>query len=166
MIETAYIGLGGNLGDPFRATAQAIDVLRQSAGIFQVRPSACYRTVPVESSGPDFCNAVAEIKTDLPASQVLALLLSIEQRFGRQRSVRNAPRTLDLDLIAYGSLRCTDPNMTIPHPRAHERAFVLIPLCELNPDVLLGPADQPKLLPASKWKAQLSESQQNEVRPW
>ncbi len=166
MIETAYIGLGGNLGDPFQAIGQAIDRLRQSDGIFEVRSSACYRTVPVESSGPDFCNAAAEIKTNLSAAKVLALLLAIEQQFGRKRSVRNAPRTLDLDLIAYGSLQQTDPAMTIPHPRAHERAFVLMPLCELNPEVLLGPANAPTLLPASDWMARLTRPQREEVRPW
>lgn len=166
MIETAYIGLGGNLSDPFSAIAQALDVLRQSPGIVGVRSSACYRTTPVQSSGPDFCNAVAEINTNLTAAEILTLLLSIEQQFGRARSVRNAPRTLDLDLIAYGHQRQTDPFVTIPHPRAHERAFVLVPLCELNPNVLLGPPDHPTLMPAAHWKALLTASQLGEVRPW
>lgn len=166
MIETAYIGLGGNLSDPFQTITQALEVLRQSTGILELRSSACYRTVPVESSGPDFCNAIAEIKTNLSAAEVLALLLSIEQQFGRERSVRNAPRTLDLDLIAYGHLRQDDPSVTIPHPRAHERAFVLIPLCSLNPGVLLGPASLPTLLPAAHWRNRLSRPQQEEVHPW
>lgn len=166
MIETAYIGLGGNLSDPFKTISQALQALRQSNGILDLRASACYRTAPVESSGPDFCNAIAEIKTNLSAAQVLALLLSIEQQFGRERSVRNAPRTLDLDLISYGHLRQDDPAITIPHPRAHERAFVLIPLCSLNPEVLLGPAGLTTLLPAAHWKGKLSRAQQEEVRPW
>lgn len=166
MIETAYIGLGGNLADPFRAIEKAIDVLRRSPGILGVRSSGCYRTLPVESSGPDFCNAVAEIKTTLSAPDVLALLLSIEQQFGRERSVRNAPRTLDLDLIAYGDVRQDNPMVTLPHPRAHLRAFVLVPLCELNPGVLLGPVDSLTLLPAVDWRAKLSEPALAEVRPW
>jgi 2-amino-4-hydroxy-6-hydroxymethyldihydropteridine diphosphokinase len=164
--KIAYIGLGGNLDDPFRAIQGAFVQLQASPQITAAKLSTCFRTAPVESSGPDFCNAVAEIKTDLSPDALLSRLLEIEQLFGRKRSVRNAPRTLDLDLIAYGDTVCTSPEMTVPHPRAHLRAFVLLPLCELNPDVLIGPDTADGLKPASYWKSQLPAAQINDVSPW
>jgi 2-amino-4-hydroxy-6-hydroxymethyldihydropteridine diphosphokinase len=164
--HTAYIGLGGNLDNPFAAVQGACAALRATAGIQSVRLSTCYRTLPVDSSGPDFCNAVAEVTTTLSADELLSRLLGIEQSFGRQRLGRNAPRTLDLDVIAYDDHICSTDTITLPHPRAHQRAFVLVPLCELNPNVLLGPPPPGGCLPAAHWKSQLSAAQINDVSAW
>lgn len=164
--ETAYIGLGGNLGNPFDTIQAALQQLKASAGIASLRVSPFYRTKPVEARGPDFCNAVAEITTDQSPAQLLDLLLSTEQAFGRQRSEWHAPRTLDLDLIAYGTTRILGSQLTVPHPRAHERAFVLIPICTLNPSVLLGPPEAAQLAPASVWQAALSAAERAHVVPW
>lgn len=164
--ETVYIGLGGNLGDPPTTIQAALAVLRNAPGVYAMRVSSLYRTAPVDAIGPDFCNAVAEMKTDRQAEDLLLLLLRVEQQFGRERSTRNAPRTLDLDLIAFGATRLTASDVTVPHPRAHLRAFVLIPICELNAHVLLGPPQATALAPAGQWKSRLTEAQIKEVAPW
>lgn len=163
---TAFIGLGANLGDPHRTIIQAADALRGTPGIGSVTMSACFRTKPVEASGPDFCNAVAQISTTLAAAPLMEALLTIEMHHGRTRDHWHAPRTLDLDLIAYGTTRITGSQLTIPHPRAHERAFVLVPLCELDDSVLLGAPSAPTLLPARDWLHRLSAESRSEVRPW
>ena len=108
--------------------------------------SSLYRSAPVEASGPDFINAVAELHTTLPALALLHLLQAIEQDFGRMRSVRNAPRTLDLDLLCYGDAVLHSDELTLPHPRAHLRAFVLLPLAEIDPQLSL-----PGLGPIGPW---------------
>lgn len=98
--------------------------------------SSLYRTAPVGlKHQPDFINAVVELLTVLPAPTLLDQLFAIEERFGRQRSVKNAPRTLDLDLLLYGDELSQDPQLTLPHPRLHERAFVLAPLAEIAPSL-------------------------------
>lgn len=163
---TAFIGLGGNLGDPHHAILQAADELRTTPGIASLKMSTCFRTKPVEAVGPDFCNAVAAIRTNLAAAGLMDVLLAIEAHHGRTRGHWHAPRTLDLDLIAYDSMRMTSSQLTIPHPRAHERAFVLMPLCELDDSVLLGPPASPTLLPARDWMRQLTARQRSEVVPW
>ena len=98
-----------------------------------LRRSSLYRTAPVDAGGPDYVNAVAEVDTALPPLELLRALLAIEQAHGRRRSVRNAPRTLDLDLLLHGSTRVETPELTLPHPRLHQRAFVLEPLLEVAP---------------------------------
>lgn len=165
-IETAIIGLGGNLDSPLDTIKKSLQRLETSPGIFSLRVSPFYRTQPIEASGPDFCNAVAEVTTDQSPVQLLGLLLSIEQSFGRLRSDWHAPRTLDLDLISFGHTRIASSQLTVPHPRAHERAFVLVPLCAMNPSVLLGPPDAAALRPASEWLARLSPRQLAQVAPW
>jgi 2-amino-4-hydroxy-6-hydroxymethyldihydropteridine diphosphokinase len=101
--------------------------------------SSLYRTAPVGYlDQPDFVNAVAEIETHLDPAALLDQLLLIEGRFGRERSTRNAPRTLDLDLLLHGNRSVTSPRLTLPHPRMAERAFVLVPLAEIAPDVAVG----------------------------
>lgn len=130
---TAYVGLGANLGDPVAALRLALDRLGQAAGIQGVRASGFYRSAPVDAAGPWYCNAVAEVRTTLTAPALLALLQSLERAAGRQRPYRNAPRTLDLDLLLYGSARIASPTLTVPHPRWRQRAFVLRPLQELDP---------------------------------
>jgi 2-amino-4-hydroxy-6-hydroxymethyldihydropteridine diphosphokinase len=103
-----------------------------------VASSALYRTAPVEAQGPDFVNAVAELRSTLEPAVLLAAMQAIERRHGRQRPYRNAPRTLDLDLLLYGERCIAQPGLEVPHPRMHLRAFVLAPLAELAPEVAVG----------------------------
>ena len=135
---TAFIGLGANLGDAPAALRQALGALAQLPGTELVRSSRVYRSAPVDASGPDFLNAVAQVRTMLTAPELLAALQAIEQAAGRQRPYRNAPRTLDLDLLLYGEGRIASAALTVPHPRMRERAFVLLPLRELAPERVSG----------------------------
>ncbi len=96
-----------------------------------------YSTAPIDSTGPDYTNAVARVLTTLTATALLTQLQAIELRFGRTRPYRNAPRTLDLDLLLFGDETINLPELTVPHPRMHERAFVLRPLADLAPDLVL-----------------------------
>jgi 2-amino-4-hydroxy-6-hydroxymethyldihydropteridine diphosphokinase len=135
----AWIGIGANLGDARAAVADAIARLGRACGVRLLRASSLYRTAPIDSSGDDYVNAVAAIETDLAPHALLAALHAIEQVHGRERPYRNAPRTLDLDLLLYGDQVINDaPTLVVPHPRMHERAFVLVPLAELARD--LAPA--------------------------
>src|SRR6185369_4473248 len=111
------------------------DKLGQIPDTRVVRASSLHETRPHEASGPDFINAVAQIETRLDAMELLARLQGIEQAFGRERPYRNAPRTLDLDLLLYGSARIDSKLLTVPHPRMMEREFVLAPLREIAPDI-------------------------------
>lgn len=130
---TAYLALGANLGDPVQAVLQGIDALRALPHTRLIRSSPLYRTAPVEASGPDYVNAVVEIATRLGAPELLAQLQAIETGAGRERPYRNAPRTLDLDLLLFGSARIASERLTVPHPRMNERAFVLVPLADIAP---------------------------------
>ncbi|HEX7891367.1 MAG TPA: 2-amino-4-hydroxy-6-hydroxymethyldihydropteridine diphosphokinase [Ramlibacter sp.] len=131
---TAFIGLGANLGDPLRALREALQALDRLPGTRLVRSSRVYRSAPVDAGGPDYFNAVAQVDTRLDAPGLLAGLQAIEQAAGRERPYRNAPRTLDLDLLLFGDARIASAALTVPHPRWRERAFVLLPLHELAPD--------------------------------
>ena len=150
---TAYIGIGANLGDARANVADAIARLARLPGATLVAASASYRTAPIDSSGDDYINAVARLTTTLPAEALLQALHAIEAQHGRERPYRNAPRTLDLDLLLYGEEQIASATLTVPHPRITERAFVLVPLLELAPaiavpgkgaasDYLAGVADQ------------------------
>lgn len=130
---TAYIALGANLGDPRAALPQAITDIAALDGVTLVARSSLYRSAPVASSGPDYVNAVVRIETVLSAPALLAHLQELEQLAGRARPQRNAPRTLDLDLLTYGDAQIDSPALIVPHPRMFERAFVLMPLAELAP---------------------------------
>lgn len=134
----AYVALGSNLGDPAATVEAAIDALAALRGSLLKGFSSLYRTAPVGlRHQPDFINAVAALDTRLTADELLDELFAMEARFGRQRTVRNAPRTLDLDLLLFGDLTSNDPRLTLPHPRMHERAFVLAPLTEIAPAISL-----------------------------
>lgn len=135
----AYVALGANLGNPQKALQAALEDLRQTAGVGVTAVSSFYRTAPVESSGPDYVNAVAEVATTLEASELLHVLQRIENAHGRVRpaGVVNAPRTLDLDLLLFGKDTVATPELTVPHPRMHLRAFVLVPLLEIAPDAVI-----------------------------
>jgi 2-amino-4-hydroxy-6-hydroxymethyldihydropteridine diphosphokinase len=131
----AFVGIGANLGD---AQANVQDAILRLARLPHTRllaHSASYRTAPVDSSGPDYINAVAQLDTTLDAHGLLAALQAIEQAHGRERPYRNAPRTLDLDLLLYGDQLIDTPTLTVPHPRMLERAFVLAPLLEIAPQL-------------------------------
>lgn len=130
---TAFVALGANLGHAAQALRNALNALGQTPGIRLVRASSLYRTAPVQSTGPDYVNAVAEVSTTLTAPAMLDALQTIEQLAGRERPYRNAPRTLDLDLLLFGGARIDSPNLTVPHPRMEKRAFVLMPLAEVAP---------------------------------
>ncbi|MGD9832260.1 MAG: 2-amino-4-hydroxy-6-hydroxymethyldihydropteridine diphosphokinase [Piscinibacter sp.] len=133
----AYIGLGANLGDARAALASAVAALARLPDSELLRCSSVWRSAPIDSSGPDYLNAVAELRTALAPIDLLRRLQAIELAHGRERPYRNAPRTLDLDLLLHGGHVMASPELTLPHPRAHERAFVLAPLAELAPDLLL-----------------------------
>ncbi len=131
----AYIGFGSNLGDSVATVHAAISELETLPGINDVSCSSLYRTKPVgRLDQPDFINAVCELETTLTPDSLLANLLDIERRHGRERTgAVNEPRTLDLDLLLYGSETLNQGNLMVPHPRLHERAFVLYPLYEIAP---------------------------------
>ena len=139
---TAYIGLGANLGDAEQAVRNAILQLGATPGMRLQQASSLYRSAPVESSGPDYINAVAEVATTLTAPHLLAALQAIEQAAGRERPFANAPRTLDMDLLLFGSAHIDSPQLTVPHPRMWTRAFVLLPLKELVPAIATADAMQ------------------------
>ena len=146
----AFVGLGANLGDARATLAWAFQALGELPATQLVRASSLYRTAPqgCEPGVPDFFNAVALLRTELVAPDLLDALQALEARAGRQRPYRNAPRTLDLDLLLYGSARLVSPRLSVPHPRMHERAFVLRPLAEIAPErvsaaQLHAVADQP-----------------------
>ncbi len=133
---TAYIALGANLGEPQATILKAMNDLALIQGVSLIKRSFLYQTAPVDSSGPDYVNAVVEVQTVLTAPALLAQLQALEQGAGRQRSFQNAPRTLDLDLLTYGDARIQSKALTIPHPRMAERAFVLVPLAEIAPQAV------------------------------
>lgn len=137
MSVTAYIALGSNLGDRRDFLNRALQALREKSGILVKQVSSYYETAPV--GGPpgqgDFLNAAAELQTELTPDELLRTLLEIEQGLGRVREVPHGPRTIDLDLLLYQDLIRSDPHLTVPHPRLHERLFVLQPLAEIAPNV-------------------------------
>ncbi|QTN29511.1 2-amino-4-hydroxy-6-hydroxymethyldihydropteridine diphosphokinase [Rhodoferax sp. AJA081-3] len=130
---TAYLGLGANLGDPATALEQAVQLLDAHPGITVTARSSYYRTAPIDSSGPDYTNAVVAVDTTLTAPALLLCLQGIEAAAGRERPYRNAPRTLDLDILLYGDAQVSSAALDIPHPRMWQRAFVLLPLAEIAP---------------------------------
>ncbi|MBL8350644.1 MAG: 2-amino-4-hydroxy-6-hydroxymethyldihydropteridine diphosphokinase [Burkholderiaceae bacterium] len=132
---TAYIGIGANLGEARATVAAAIAELARRPGCRLLAASSVWRSAPVDAQGPDFFNAVAAIETTLAPEALLAVLQALEQAFGRQRPYRHAPRTLDLDLLLHGDALRSTPQLTLPHPRLHQRAFVLRPLLEIAPDL-------------------------------
>jgi 2-amino-4-hydroxy-6-hydroxymethyldihydropteridine diphosphokinase len=132
----ACVGLGANLGDPqdqIRAALAALDGIPKTR---LLKHSSLYQSAPMGNTDqPEFVNAVALVETALAPRSLLEALLEIEQRYGRTRSMANAPRTLDLDLLLYGELIVDEPGLAVPHPRMHRRAFVLAPLAEIAPDI-------------------------------
>ena len=141
--ERVFVGLGANLGDAMATVRDALDALDAMAESRCVARSSLYRSAPVDGDGPDYINAVAELRTRQPPVELLRSLQAIEQRFGRERPYRNAPRTLDLDLLLYGQRRIDSVALQLPHPRMAQRAFVLLPLAEIAPELVGSiPEDQ------------------------
>ena len=138
-MKQAIIALGSNLEQPVSQLQNALAALAAHPQVQVLAASSFYRTAPVGyADQPDFINAVALLSTDLPAAELLALLHQTEAAAGRVRSFRNAPRTLDLDLIDFAGSTSDDAELTLPHPRAHQRSFVMLPLAEIAPDYPLG----------------------------
>lgn len=142
----AWVGLGANLGQAQQTLIQACQALADTPGVISLQVSPYYRTTPVDSSGPLYVNAVARLATSLEALALLDRLQQIEQDFGRERPYHNAPRTLDLDLLLYDERHIDTPRLTVPHPRMHERAFVLQPLRDLAPTMALAQGTLDQLL--------------------
>ena len=135
----AVIALGSNLAEPARQVRAALSALEAHPQIQIEKTSSLYLTAPVGyDNQPDFVNAVCSVRTSLDGVSLLAVLNRIEADFGRERTFRNAPRTLDLDIIDFDGISSDDPHLTLPHPRAHERSFVMKPLAEILPDFVLG----------------------------
>jgi len=143
-VTAAFVGLGANLGEPENRVREALGELDALPHTRVVKSSSLYRSEPLGyAAQPPFVNAVAQLETGLPAERLLAGLHAIEARHGRERSFPDAPRTLDLDLLLFGNAIIESEKLNIPHPRMHERAFVLLPLVEIAPEVAIpgrGPA--------------------------
>jgi len=136
-VTRAFIGLGANLGDAATAIDAAVAALAALPGTHACVRSALYRSAPVDADGPDYLNAVVALDTTLDPLALLAAMQAIEAAAGRTRAYRHAPRPLDLDLLAHGRARVDTPELTLPHPRLHQRAFVLRPLLDLVPELAL-----------------------------
>jgi 2-amino-4-hydroxy-6-hydroxymethyldihydropteridine diphosphokinase len=135
----AALGLGGNIGDVRETFRQALVALRQAAGLELLATSSIYRTKPWGPVvQPPFLNMAALARTTLSPHQLLDLCLTIERAQGRVRNIRYGPRTLDIDILAYGDLALADETLTLPHPRLMERAFALVPLAEIAPELVIG----------------------------
>jgi 2-amino-4-hydroxy-6-hydroxymethyldihydropteridine diphosphokinase len=132
----AYIGLGANLGQPRIAVLAAIEAIADLDGLALTAKSSLYGSAPIDAGGGDYVNAVVQVQTRLKPHVLLAQLQGIESAAGRSRPFRNAPRTLDLDVLLYDALVLKDADLVLPHPRMWQRAFVLQPLAELAPDLV------------------------------
>ncbi|AMM25602.1 2-amino-4-hydroxy-6-hydroxymethyldihydropteridine pyrophosphokinase [Variovorax sp. PAMC 28711] len=131
---SAYVGLGANLGDAAATVLGAMKTLGQLPKTLVTARSSLYRSAPVDATGPDYINAVVALRTGLDAEQLLAALQRLESEAGRERPFPNAPRTLDLDLLMFANTVRNTPELTLPHPRMRDRAFVIKPLAEIAPD--------------------------------
>ena len=132
----AVVSLGANIGDPKASLDLAVALLREATDVIAV--SSYLQTKPVGGpEQPDYLNAVAIVESELPAKDLLAVLNGIETAMGRTREIHWGPRVIDLDLIQYGGLLVSDEKLTLPHPRAHERRFVLAPWFEIEPEAIL-----------------------------
>ncbi|MCG9968291.1 2-amino-4-hydroxy-6-hydroxymethyldihydropteridine diphosphokinase [Pelotomaculum terephthalicicum JT] len=164
LLVVAYVGLGSNVGDKAANISKALNLLGAAPGLRVVRVAPCYRTAPIGYAGQDwFINTVAEVETDLPPLDLLRLLLALEDRLGRVRGRRWGPRTIDLDLLVYDKVAIDTPELVIPHPRMHERAFVMAPLADLAPGLVIPGRGKAEGLALSLAKAQLIERMANNI---
>lgn len=137
MAETAYLGLGSNLGDRLENLRSAVRLIASARGVTVRRSSRVYETEPVGPRQPPFLNAVVEVRTDLDPRGLLEACRAVEDELGRVRAERWGPRTIDVDLLSFDELTLDEPDLVVPHPRMHERGFVLVPLLELDLDPML-----------------------------
>ena len=135
-LVNVYAGLGANLGHARQSIDSAILALGKLPETLLVGRSSFYQSAPFQADGPDYTNAVVHLRTRLNAIDLLRAFQSVEDLAGRERPYRNAPRTLDIDLLLYGDGNIQSPELQVPHPRMHERAFVLLPLSELAPGLV------------------------------
>jgi 2-amino-4-hydroxy-6-hydroxymethyldihydropteridine diphosphokinase len=135
-LVNVYAGLGANLGHARQSIDSAILALGKLPETLLVGRSSFYQSAPLQADGPDYTNAVVHLRTRLNAIDLLRAFQSVEDLAGRERPYRNAPRTLDIDLLLYGNGNIQSPELQVPHPRMHERAFVLLPLSELAPELV------------------------------
>ena len=135
-LVNVYAGLGANLGHARQSIDSAILALGKLPETLLVGRSSFYQSAPFQADGPDYTNAVVHLRTRLNAIDLLRAFQSVEDLAGRERPYRNAPRTLDIDLLLYGDGNIQSPELQVPHPRMHERAFVLLPLSELSPELV------------------------------
>jgi 2-amino-4-hydroxy-6-hydroxymethyldihydropteridine diphosphokinase len=142
----ALIGLGANLGQARETIERALEALKSTSGIEALEVAPFYGSDPVDAKGPTFVNTVARIQTHLAPLALLEVLQALEREHGRERTFRNAPRTLDLDLLWYEEITMETARLTLPHPRMHERAFVLKPLNDLMPELVLKQGNIAQLL--------------------
>jgi len=136
-MTVAYLGLGANLGDARQTLKDAVVCLAQQHTITVLAKSSLYRTAPIDAGGDDYFNCVVKLDTTLPVRHLLALCHKIEHHFGRERPFRNAPRTLDLDILLYGDQSIDEADLIVPHPRLVERAFALVPLVEIDAGLII-----------------------------
>lgn len=137
-MNTVYIGLGSNIDPRKQYLEDAINKLRQNEHIKLEKTSSIYETAPVGYTDQDsFLNMVIKIKTSLTSHDLLGVCQQIERQLGRERTFKNGPRTIDLDILFYNSEYKDLENLQLPHPRLHKRAFVLVPLCEIAPDIIM-----------------------------
>lgn len=151
MGERAFLGLGTNLGDRLANLQLAVDLLAGTPGIRFVRSSRIYETAPVGPPQPDFLNAVVEVDTDLEPHDLLAAGADVERELHRVREIHWGPRTIDVDLLVFDDRTIDTPDLVVPHPRMHERAFVLAPLLELEDDPPLPGGRRARDLSTDGW---------------
>ena len=162
MPHQVFVGLGSNLADPRAQLAGAATRIAAIQGVRLIALSSLYASAPLgHAEQPDFVNAVARLATGLAPKALLAELQAIEAAHGRQRSFRNAPRTLDLDILLFDQCIDDDPLLTLPHPRCHQRAFVLLPLTEVAPDCVI-----PGKGPARDWIPACADQQITPIGPF
>lgn len=138
-MHKVYLSLGSNIGDKVDYLDKAVDIIKKNRDIHKVRVSSYYQTDPVGYLDQDvFVNIAVELETDLSPYDILSVCQNIETELNRIRLIRWGPRTIDVDVILYGYVTMDDEKLTIPHPRAHERAFVLVPIYELNSNLNIG----------------------------
>ena len=137
MATTAYLGLGSNLGDRLGNLQAAVDGLDEAAGVRVMASSRVWETAPVGPPQPDYLNAVLRVETELPPADLLAACRRVEHDLGRVRRERWGARTIDVDVLLYDARTVDEPDLVVPHPRLTERAFVVLPLLELDPDPVL-----------------------------
>ncbi len=162
MKQIAYLSLGTNIEPRKKHLIKALELLEQSNVISIIKKSSIYETAPVGyTNQADFLNMVIELRTNLSSIQLLEYCQKVEQELGRKREIRFGPRTIDLDILLYNQEVMTEERLTIPHPRMHERAFVLIPLCEIAPNISLPDNES-----IQDFIHQLSKEELSGVRKW